>query len=91
MNEEEDKYEKPLIQERLSYKNNNTLFGKLDEDDEKDFSKKDKKMNRLSKIRFGHQVQFEKYQTSNSIKVLCITLAIIIIPLEIFVQHILQY
>ena len=51
--------------------------------------KKDKKMNRLSKIRFGHQVQFEKYQTSNSIKVLCITLAIIIIPLEIFVQHVL--
>ena len=29
--------------------------------------------------------------TSNFIKVICITLAIIIIPLEIFVQHALQY
>lgn len=58
---EEDKYEKPLIQDRLSYKKNNTLIGGEDEDEEFDFSKKDKKMNRLSKIRFGHQVQFEKF------------------------------
>ena len=89
MNEEEDKNEeKPLNTERLT-KRINTLIGGEDDDDSKDSRKKDKKMNRLSKIRFGHQVQFEKYQTSNSIKVLCITLAIIIIPLEIFVQHVL--
>lgn len=53
-------------------------------------SRKDKKMNRLSQRRFGRSVEFEKYKTSNPIKVVCITLAIIIIPLEIFVQHVLQ-
>lgn len=91
MNEEEEKkYEKPLIQKnKVQQKLLDTVISG-DEEEEQDVSKKDKKMNRLSKIRFGHQVQFEKYQTSNSIKVLCITLAIIIIPLEIFVQHVLQ-
>jgi hypothetical protein len=53
-------------------------------------SKKDKRMNRLSQRRFGHSVEFEKYKTSNPIKIICITLAIVIIPLEIFVQHVLQ-
>ena len=43
-----------------------------------------------SKDRFGHTVRFDKYRTSNVIKIICITLAIIIIPLEIFVQNVLQ-
>jgi hypothetical protein len=47
-------------------------------------------MNRASRRRFGHTVKFEKYKTSNLIKIICITLAIIIIPLEIFVQNVLQ-
>lgn len=35
-------------------------------------------------------IKFDKYRTSNVIKIICITLAIIIIPLEIFVQNVLQ-
>lgn len=50
----------------------------------------DSKMNKASKKRFGFSVGFDQYKTSNFIKILCITLAIIIIPLEIFVQHVLQ-
>ena len=52
-------------------------------------TKKEKRMNRLSQRRFGHAVHFEKYRTSNPIKIVCVTLAICIIPLEIFVQHVL--
>ena len=44
----------------------------------------------MSKKRFGHTVKFENYKTSNAIKIISITLAIIIIPLEIFVQNVLQ-
>ena len=47
-------------------------------------------MNDASKQRFGHTVRFDKYRTSNVIKIISITLAIIIIPLEIFVQNVLQ-
>lgn len=47
-------------------------------------------MNRASERRFGFSIKFDRYKTSNLIKVICITLAIIIIPLEIFVQHVLQ-
>lgn len=50
---------------------------------------KDVRMNRNSERRFGFSIKFEQYRTSNLIKVVCITLAIIIIPLEIFVQHVL--
>ncbi len=57
-------------------------------DDEEDV--KNRKMNRESKRRFGYAVKFEKYKTSNLIKIICITLAIVIIPLEIFVQNVLQ-
>jgi hypothetical protein len=56
-------------------------------DDDEDIKKK--KMNRASRKRFGHNIKFEKYRTSNLIKIICITLAIIIIPLEIFVQNVL--
>ena len=63
----------------------------IDEDTSNDtITKKEKRMNRLSQRRFGHTVQFEKYKTSNPIKIVCVTLAICIIPLEIFVQHVLQ-
>lgn len=56
-------------------------------DDENE--KRNAKLNRMSKRRFGHVVKFEKYKTSNLIKIICITLGIIIIPLEIFVQNVL--
>jgi hypothetical protein len=70
----------------------NSLIDQIDQEEaeEGDLNKKNKKLYKLSQRRFGHQIQFEKFKTSNSIKVLCITLAIIIIPLEIFVQHVLQ-
>lgn len=42
-------------------------------------------MNKASKKRFGHAIKFNKYKTSNLIKIIAISLAIIIIPLEIFV------
>lgn len=57
---------------------------------EEEEDKEEKKMKRASRRRFGHAVRFEKYKTSNLIKIICITLAIIIIPLEIFVQNVLQ-
>lgn len=41
-------------------------------------------MNKTSQKRFGFKIKFDGYRTSNWIKVICITLAIIIIPLEIF-------
>jgi len=44
----------------------------------------------MSKRRFGHVIRFDKYKTSNLIKIICITLGIIIIPLEIFLQNVLQ-
>lgn len=44
----------------------------------------------MSKRRFGHVISFDKYKTSNLIKIICITLGIIIIPLEIFLQNVLQ-
>jgi hypothetical protein len=47
-------------------------------------------MNRQSQRRFGHTVHFEKYNTSNTIKIICVAIGICIIPLEIFVQHVLQ-
>ena len=46
-------------------------------------------MNKRSRKRFGHTVSFDKYKTNNMIKIICIVLAIIIIPLEIFMQKLL--
>lgn len=60
-----------------------------DDEDEKASKKQDKKMTKASQKRFGFKIQFDGYRTSNFIKVLCITLAIIIIPLEIFLQNVL--
>jgi hypothetical protein len=62
----------------------------LDNDERSIKQQKDAKLNRTSQKRFGFSVRFDQYRTSNLIKVICITLAIIIIPLEIFVQHVLQ-
>jgi hypothetical protein len=47
-------------------------------------------MNRRSIKRFGFTVKFDKYKTSNLLKIICIILAIIIIPLEIFLESVLQ-
>jgi len=47
-------------------------------------------MTRMSKRRFGHNIKFDKYKTSNIIKIICIILAIIVIPLEIFLESTLQ-
>jgi len=44
----------------------------------------------MSKKRFGFNVKFDKYKTSNLLKIICIILAIIIIPLEIFLESVLQ-
>lgn len=44
----------------------------------------------MSKKRFGFAVKFDKYKTSNLLKIVCIILAIIIIPLEIFLESVLQ-
>ncbi len=63
---------------------------KVAEDNEKTERKGDKKMNKTSQRRFGFKIQFDDYKTSNFVKVLCVTLAIIIIPLEIFLQNVLQ-
>ena len=63
---------------------------KVAEEDEKTERKGDKKMNKTSQRRFGFKIQFDDYKTSNFVKVLCVTLAIIIIPLEIFLQNVLQ-
>jgi hypothetical protein len=46
-------------------------------------------MNKDSKKRFGFTVKFDKYKTSNLLKIICIILAIIIIPLEIFLESVL--
>lgn len=46
-------------------------------------------MNRMSKKRFGFAVKFENYKTSNLLKIVCIIVAIIIIPLEIFLESVL--
>ena len=54
-----------------------------------DDNRQNARENRLSKSRFGHTVKFEKYKTNNLIKIICITIGIIIIPLEIFVQNVL--
>jgi hypothetical protein len=59
------------------------------ETEEMEEKERNAKLNRLSKKRFGHAIRFEKYKTSNWIKIICITLGIIIIPLEIFVQNVL--
>lgn len=56
-----------------------------DEDEEN--RKRD--MGRHSVRRFGHMVKFDRYKTSNVIKIICITIAIIIIPLEIFLENVL--
>lgn len=42
------------------------------------------KMRRNSKKRFGYVIKFDKYGTSNLIKIICIVIAVIIIPLQIF-------
>ena len=59
----------------------------LSDDDEEN---RKKAMVRMSKRRFGYAIRFDKYKTSNLIKIICITLAIIIIPLEIFLESTLQ-
>ena len=61
----------------------------LSNEEESVSSGKDKKMIQATEQRFGHKVKFEGYKTSNLIKIISVTLAIIIIPLEIFVQHVL--
>jgi hypothetical protein len=58
----------------------------LSEDDDE---AKKKQMSKNAKRRFGHIVKFDKYKTSNLIKIICIILAIIIIPLEIFLESVL--
>lgn len=42
-----------------------------------------------SKKRFGHTVKFDNYKTNNLIKVICSVIAIIVIPLEIFMERLL--
>jgi hypothetical protein len=42
-----------------------------------------------SKKRYGKDVKLDNYQTSDTIKIICMVIAIIIIPLELFVEKIL--
>lgn len=72
-----------------AFNRENEIIEKEDDDSTETLSRKEKRMNKQSQKRFGHAVQFEKYKTSNPIKIICVTLAICIIPLEIFVQHVL--
>jgi hypothetical protein len=58
--------------------------------DEQESSQASMRDNHAAEERFRHKVKFEDYKTSNLIKIISVTLAIIIIPLEIFVQHVLQ-
>ena len=39
-----------------------------------------------SKMRFGRDIQLDKFQTSDTIKIICVVISIIIIPLELFVE-----
>jgi len=55
-----------------------------------DVKKKNARFNRLSQKRFGRTIPFDKYKASNIIKILAIIIAIIIIPLEIFLESVLQ-
>lgn len=54
----------------------------------KSSSDKRKIRNRMSnsKMRFGRDIQLDKFQTSDTIKIICMVIAIIIIPLELFVE-----
>jgi hypothetical protein len=47
-------------------------------------------MTKMSKSRFGYAIKFDKYKTSNIIKIICVIIAIIVIPLEIFLESTLQ-
>lgn len=49
-----------------------------------------KTMKKMSRKRFGHVIKFDKYKTSNLIKIISIVLAIIVIPLEIFLESVIQ-
>lgn len=49
------------------------------------------KMRRSSKKRFGIAVRFENYTTSMFIKLVCMFMAVIIIPLEIFMQKLITH
>jgi hypothetical protein len=77
---------KENIAKKSMSKNRASRILEEDEDEKEQIQK----MKTAAKERFGHQVKFDKYRTSNVIKIICITLAIIIIPLEIFVQNVLQ-
>lgn len=48
-----------------------------------------KQMKKMSVRRFGHAIKFDKYKSSNLIKLLSIVLTIIVIPLEIFLESVL--
>ena len=85
--EDIDEDDKPGKKGRALLDDKTDFNAKLLEDENE---KKNRKMNRQSKQRFGFAIKFERYKTSNLIKIICITLAIIIIPLEIFVQNALQ-
>jgi hypothetical protein len=37
-------------------------------------------------MRFGRDIQLDKFQTSDTIKIICVVISIIIIPLELFVE-----
>ena len=89
--------------QNISTKKNVTILTEKGKDEEKettfenimamsddDEEQRQRLMNRQSKRRFGHVIKFDKYKTSNLIKIICITLAIIIIPLEIFLESTLQ-
>jgi len=50
---------------------------------------KERRMRSNSKKRFGHAVKFEDYKTSRIIKIASLAIAVIIIPLEIFMESLL--
>eukprot|EP00349_Pseudokeronopsis_sp_Brazil_P000047 CAMPEP_0202956488 /NCGR_PEP_ID=MMETSP1396-20130829/993_1 /ASSEMBLY_ACC=CAM_ASM_000872 /TAXON_ID= /ORGANISM="Pseudokeronopsis sp., Strain Brazil" /LENGTH=477 /DNA_ID=CAMNT_0049673519 /DNA_START=6 /DNA_END=1439 /DNA_ORIENTATION=- len=49
-----------------------------------------KQMQKMNKKRFGFNVSLDRYKTSSLLKIICIIVAIIIIPLEIFLESVLQ-
>ena len=52
--------------------------------------KKLKSLKSKDKKRYGQNIKFENYKTSDTIKIICMVLIIIIIPLQVFLQKFLR-
>jgi hypothetical protein len=59
------------------------------EEREKEAQKLKIRMTGNSKRRYGYAVKFDKFHTSNMIKIICAVIAIIIIPLELLLEKVL--